>query len=59
MSVRNEFDIKSTRASKAPKIRSFKRSMPYRHIIRQFVKDGFEYSLHATKGWRKISLRYR
>lgn len=23
-----------------------------RHVIRRFVKDGREYYLHATKGWR-------
>lgn len=25
---------------------------PFRRIIRRYVKDGREYQLHATKGWR-------
>lgn len=24
----------------------------YRHILRTFIRDGREWSYHATKGWR-------
>lgn len=30
---------------------------PYGRIIRRVIKDGREYVLHATKGWRSYKLR--
>lgn len=33
--------------------RSLSRHSPHRHIIQTFNKDGYEYSYHATKGWRR------
>lgn len=37
-------------------MKSKRKGTPYRRIIKVLVKNGREYQLHATKGWRSYGL---
>ena len=49
------FDVMANLAQPVLKLPT-KKGQIDRHIIKRYVKDGREYYLHATKGWRSRRL---